>query len=132
MLMVLTAMALTAAPAFATHRNCPDFDTWRQAQRYFQNANHTTSDLDVDDDGDACETLQGYSPGATVGDGNDNDPGDDDDNAPPADNGDDDGEDPGEMPDTSTPSGTAPLLPMMLVGLFGGSALLLYRKRLAL
>ena len=116
-----------ALPTLANHpgdRDCPSFDSQAQAQAFFLRHGGPDSDgdrLDADNDGDACETLQGYSPGATVGD-------DDDDDAPPADNG----EDPGEMPDTSTPSDTAPLLPLMLVGLFGGSALVLYRRRLAL
>lgn len=67
--MVLVLLAFAAAPTLATHRNCSDFDTHAQAQRYFENANHETSDLDADG-GDACESLPGYSAGGSNGGGN--------------------------------------------------------------
>lgn len=59
-MMVAVAMVWLAAPTAAQHKDCEDFATWRQAQNYFQNANHDTSDLDRDDDGDACEGNPGY------------------------------------------------------------------------
>lgn len=131
----MALVALMALPTLANHpgdRDCPSFDTQAQAQAFFIRHGGPESDGDRldgnDDDGKACET---YDYGSSGGNGNGNGNGgngDDDDNAPPPDNGDD----PVTMPPTSTPSGTAPILPMMLVGLFGGSALLLYRKRLAL
>lgn len=128
----MALVALMALPTLANHpgdRDCPSFDSQAQAQRFFDqhggSPSNNVDDLDRNNNGEACENND-YGSGSG---GNNNDPGDDDDDdAPPADNG----EDPGDMPDTSTPSSTAPLLPLMLVGLFGGSALLLYRKRLAL
>lgn len=120
-------MAFMALPAFANHsgdRNCDDFDSHAQAQAFFERHGGSESanvdGLDGDSDGQACEDHE-YSGGGNNDDG-------DDDNAPPA----DDGGSPGDMPDTATPSGTAPILPLMLVGVFGASVLLLYRKRLAL
>jgi len=120
-----------ALPTLANHsgdRNCDDFDSHAQAQAFFERHGGSESanvdGLDGDSDGQACEDYE-YSGGGGGG----NDPGDDDDdNTPPA----DDGDDTGGMPDTSTPTGTAPILPLMLVGVFGASALLLYRRRLAL
>ena len=129
-LTALALMAFMALPAFANHsgdRNCDDFGSHAQAQAFFDRHGGSRSDnvdgLDGDSDGRACEDYE-YSGGNGGGD-RDND---DDDNTPPA----DDEDDTGGMPDTSTPSDVAPILPLMLVGVFGASALLLYRKRLAL
>ncbi len=130
-LTALALMAFMALPTLADHsgdRNCDDFDSHAQAQAFFDRHGGSRSDnvdgLDGDSDGRACEDYE-YSGGNGGGDDGD-DP--DDDNTPPA----GDGDDQGEMPDTSTPSGPAPILPLMLVGVFGASALLLYRRRLAL
>jgi hypothetical protein len=122
-------MAFMALPTLANHpgdRDCPSFDSQAQAQSFFIRHGGPESDgdrLDANSNGDACESYD-YGSGG----GNDDDDGDDDDNTPPA----DDEDDTGGMPDTSTPSDAAPILPLMLVGVFGGSALFLYRRRLAL
>lgn len=129
-LTALALMAFVALPTLANHsgdRNCDDFDSHAQAQAFFERHGGSKSAnvdrLDGDSDGQACEDYE-YSGGG--GGGNNDDDGDD--NTPSA----DDEDDTGGMPDTSTPSDIAPILPLMLVGVFGASALLLHRKRLAL
>lgn len=119
-----------ALPTLANHsgdRNCDDFDSHAQAQAFFERHGGSESanvdGLDGDSDGQACEDYE-YSGGGN----NDDRDNDDDDNTPSA----DDEDDTGGMPDTSTPSDATPILPLMLVGVFGASALLLYRRRLAL
>ncbi len=56
------AVATLAQPAAATFhdKDCSDFKTHRQAQRYFKNhggPRHDPSHLDADHDGIACEDL---------------------------------------------------------------------------
>ncbi len=55
------ALALPAAPALAFRdRDCGDFKTQRQAQRFFRRAGGPREDphrLDSDHDGKACEDL---------------------------------------------------------------------------
>lgn len=49
-----------AATAVAADRDCADFDTQREAQRFFENHGGPQNDphqLDGDNDGRACETL---------------------------------------------------------------------------
>ncbi len=127
----LTALALVvlmAMPTLGTHRNCPEFDTHAQAQRYFENANHETSDLDADNDGDACEGLPGYKSGGN-GNGNGDDEGDNG-----GDDGDDDGNgaDPGDMPDSSTTSPAGAPLPLLLSAFGLGTFGLMLRRRFSL
>lgn len=57
------------APALAQptvgDKNCSDFDTWREAQDFYESAGSgDPHNLDEDGDGIACETLQG-APGST-------------------------------------------------------------------
>ena len=50
-------------------RDCSDFDTWAEAQAFYEAAGGPESDphkLDSDDNGIACESLSG-APGSTVG-----------------------------------------------------------------
>ncbi len=58
---VTIALAVTSSPAAAfTDKDCSDFDTQHQAQRYFKNhggPRHDPSRLDTDHDGKACEDL---------------------------------------------------------------------------
>ena len=64
-------------PVFATEdKDCGDFKTWEEAQRFFEENGGPTKDphgLDRDGDGLACETLPGFNPnhkpGSFVGDG---------------------------------------------------------------
>ncbi len=132
--MVLTILAFAATPALATHRNCDDFDTWRQAQRYFENANHDTSDLDRDDNGDACESLPGYQVGGNVGGGNDDDgSGDPDDDGEDGDNDGENGGGNGDLPDSSTaPLSTGAPLSLLLTALDLGTFGLVLRRRIGI
>lgn len=67
-------------PVFATEdKDCDDFKTWEEAQRFFEENGGPAKDphgLDRDGDGLACETLPGFNPnhkpGSFVGDGGDN------------------------------------------------------------
>jgi hypothetical protein len=50
---------LVPYPAFSADRDCNDFQTWEQAQRYFHLRGLQDPDnLDADKDGIACEVLQ--------------------------------------------------------------------------
>ena len=55
-------MALTAAPATAfVDKDCSDFNTWKQAEKYFKKhggPRHDPSRLDGDHDGIPCESLR--------------------------------------------------------------------------
>ncbi|WP_433505621.1 excalibur calcium-binding domain-containing protein [Pseudonocardia halophobica] len=58
------------APALAQpmvgDKNCSDFDTWREAQNFYESAGSgDPHNLDEDGDGIACETLRG-APGSTT------------------------------------------------------------------
>lgn len=55
------ALAFTAAPATAGDKDCSDFSTWQQAQRFYKNHGGPRYDphrLDADHDGIACESLR--------------------------------------------------------------------------
>lgn len=66
----LAALAIIigiSSPAFASGetgpKNCSDFDTWKQAQDYYEahgGPEQDPSDLDRDHDGLACEGLPGF------------------------------------------------------------------------
>lgn len=56
----LAALAL-AAPATAADKDCSDFSSWRQAQKFYKNHGGPRYDphrLDADRDGIACEDLR--------------------------------------------------------------------------
>jgi len=58
---VVTALALTAAPASAADKDCSDFSSWRQAQTFYKRHGGPQRDphrLDADHDGIACEALR--------------------------------------------------------------------------
>lgn len=55
------AFAFTATPASAGDKDCSDFDTWRQAQKFYKRHGGPQRDphrLDADRDGIACESLR--------------------------------------------------------------------------
>lgn len=55
------ALAFAAAPASAADKDCSDFDTWRQAQKFYKKHGGPERDphrLDADRDGIACESLR--------------------------------------------------------------------------
>jgi hypothetical protein len=55
------ALAFAAAPATAGDKDCSDFDTWREAQKFYKRHGGPQRDphrLDGDDDGIACEALR--------------------------------------------------------------------------
>ncbi len=59
-LTAVAALAFTAAPASAGDKDCSDFGTWRQAQKFYKNHGGPKRDphrLDGDHDGVACEKL---------------------------------------------------------------------------
>jgi len=60
-LAAVLALAFTAAPAPASDKDCSDFSTWKQAQRFYKNHGGPQRDphrLDADHDGIACESLR--------------------------------------------------------------------------
>lgn len=60
-LATLVAMSFAAAPASAGDKDCSDFRTWKQAQRFYEKHGGPQRDphrLDGDDDGIACESLR--------------------------------------------------------------------------
>jgi hypothetical protein len=60
-LLAAGALTLIGTPAFATDKDCKDFDTHSEAQKYFEahggSATNNFDDLDADHDGIACESL---------------------------------------------------------------------------
>lgn len=55
------ALALPAGPAVAADKDCSDFKTWRQAQKFYKKKGGPKRDphrLDADRDGIACESLR--------------------------------------------------------------------------
>jgi len=46
-----------ARPSYDKY-NCSDFQTWEQAQEIYESYSNDVHDLDRDDDGIACESLQ--------------------------------------------------------------------------
>lgn len=57
----LAALAFAAPPVSAGDKDCSDFKTWRQAQRFYENHGGPKKDphrLDADHDGIACESLR--------------------------------------------------------------------------
>ena len=60
-LAAVLAIAFAAAPAAAADRDCSDFSSWRQAQRFYKKHGGPRYDphrLDADHDGIACESLR--------------------------------------------------------------------------
>jgi Excalibur calcium-binding domain len=59
-LTAVAALAFTAAPALAGDKDCSDFKSWQQAQKFYKNhggPRHDPHRLDGDHDGVACESL---------------------------------------------------------------------------
>jgi hypothetical protein len=55
-------LGVAAQPAIAVDKDCSDFKTWKQAQKYFKahgGPQHDPDRLDADNDGIACEDLKG-------------------------------------------------------------------------
>jgi hypothetical protein len=60
-LATVVALAFPAAPASAADKDCSDFSTWRQAQKFYKRHGGPKYDphrLDADHDGIACESLR--------------------------------------------------------------------------
>ena len=60
-LATIVALAFAAAPVSAADKDCADFSTWKQAQRFYKNHGGPRYDphrLDGDRDGIACESLR--------------------------------------------------------------------------
>jgi hypothetical protein len=60
-LVAAIALAFAAAPVSAADKDCSDFNSWRQAQRFYKNHGGPRYDphrLDADHDGIACESLR--------------------------------------------------------------------------
>jgi hypothetical protein len=60
-LVTVVALVLPAAPASAADKDCSDFSTWRQAQKFYKRHGGPKYDphrLDADHDGIACESLR--------------------------------------------------------------------------
>ena len=57
--LALVALALSAVPVFAQDRDCRDFLSQQEAQRFFEQAGPgDPHNLDADNDGIACEGLR--------------------------------------------------------------------------
>jgi hypothetical protein len=59
-LVATLVLALTAAPALGADKDCSDFSSWTQAQKFFKKHGGPKNDphrLDADHDGIACESL---------------------------------------------------------------------------
>jgi Spy/CpxP family protein refolding chaperone len=57
----MVSLAFAAAPASAADKDCADFKTWQQAQKFYKKHGGPKYDphrLDADHDGIACEDLQ--------------------------------------------------------------------------
>lgn len=60
-LIAALALALAASPAYAGDKDCSDFSSWREAQRFYKRHGGPRYDphrLDADHDGIACESLR--------------------------------------------------------------------------
>jgi Excalibur calcium-binding domain len=60
-LAAVIALAFAAQPVAAADKDCSDFSSWRQAQRFYKNHGGPRYDphrLDADHDGIACEDLR--------------------------------------------------------------------------
>lgn len=60
-LAVTVALAAMGSPASAADKDCSDFSTWKQAQRFYKKHGGPRYDphrLDADRDGIACESLR--------------------------------------------------------------------------
>lgn len=122
----LALIVLMAMPILANHsgdRNCDDFDSQAQAQRFFNNhggsPSNNVDDLDRNNNGETCENNDYGSGGSGSGGATGNGSGRDD-----------DGGDAGEMPDTAT-FGTDPVngLPLLLMVLGLWTFGLMLRRR---
>lgn len=60
-LAALVALVVAVPPASAGDKDCSDFSTWREAQRFYKRHGGPQRDphrLDADRDGIACESLR--------------------------------------------------------------------------
>ena len=60
-LAAIVSLASAAAPATAGDKDCSDFNSWREAQRFYKKHGGPRRDphrLDADHDGIACEDLR--------------------------------------------------------------------------
>ncbi|HEX6152552.1 MAG TPA: excalibur calcium-binding domain-containing protein [Solirubrobacterales bacterium] len=60
-LVAVVALAFPSATASAADKDCSDFKTWREAQKFYKRHGGPQRDphrLDGDDDGIACEALR--------------------------------------------------------------------------
>jgi hypothetical protein len=60
-LAAVVALAFAAAPVSAADKDCSDFSSWRQAQKFYKKHGGPRYDphrLDADRDGIACEDLR--------------------------------------------------------------------------
>lgn len=60
-LAALVAMSFSAPPVSAADKDCSDFKTWREAQKFYKRHGGPQRDphrLDADRDGVACESLR--------------------------------------------------------------------------
>jgi hypothetical protein len=60
-LAAVVALAFAAPPASAGDKDCSDFKTWREAQKFYKRHGGPQRDphrLDADRDGIACESLR--------------------------------------------------------------------------
>jgi len=60
-LSAIVALAFASAPAGAADKDCSDFKSWKEAQRFYKNHGGPKRDphrLDGDHDGIACERLR--------------------------------------------------------------------------
>jgi hypothetical protein len=60
-LSAVVAFSFSAAPASAADKDCSDFSSWREAQKFYKRHGGPSRDphrLDADHDGIACESLR--------------------------------------------------------------------------
>jgi hypothetical protein len=69
-LFMLSLVFAVPGVTFAADKDCDDFSTWEEAQRFFEKNGGPAQDphrLDRDGDGLACEDLQGFNPNHVPG-----------------------------------------------------------------
>lgn len=126
------ALSFAVSPAYAfADKDCDDFATWEEAQRFFEENGGPARDphrLDRDGDGIACEELQGFDPNHKPGDfvkdkdsENDNTQGSNNQNNGSSSQG-------GKLPKTATSYPTSALIGSGILAV--GIGILLYRRRL--
>lgn len=119
------ALSFAVSPAYAfADKDCDDFATWEEAQRFFEENGGPARDphrLDRDGDGIACEELQGFDPNHKPGDFVKDKDSDNDNNNGSSSQG-------GKLPKTATSYPASVLIGSGI--LVVGIGILLYRRRL--